>query len=808
MNNRIYIEIQHLTDKIYRLYKIYDSIEISSITVDDTTDVGEIIAELYYNKTEIDDKLDSSIWDSYITTDSVDSKISEYLTNNTITCNKPLNNSSNTISISYNNTDFTVSDSALSVNTSTYYTSTEIDAKVKTIPPSTGGTANVTYTSESPISISSSGVISLTINNDSDNILTTIEGDDSKLTLSIKPDKVPNNEAIWERNSQKVTLTQKDGTTGMVIKDSSANSASLNILSNGSGILSNNNFSIIGTSLDNGSELLLLNNRFSINDKVVYNTFQQNAFTDAWTDLSGSISSSANGNGSVIATDKKGTWMIGLNSYLYKSTDNGNTWNEIQSTAGLSISYVFSIATDSNGTWIVGSSYGRVCKTTDNGSTWENIGSKFNFGDVITNHVKGIATDSKGNWLISCIGSGDNGRGKTFKSTDNGNDWTDITTDVDILAKSQDVRYMATDSKGTWIFGGHSNIYISTDNMTSWQDLSVKLNSSNFRSVATDSKGTWIIGSMLSMYDISTDNGNTWRYMTASKSIFNSLATNSNGIWLSAGEGAGSVCIYKSLNNGNNFIDITSITSIPTTTIINSNSIAVGLDDTWILIGETSDSKCALYRYQITPSELYDTDNNKLCTVQKDWNSSIYVDTYNNSVELLYDQSFELNNSNQLTTRSFTTTATSSQTITHDTKPEEPIENYELGKPCFMTGNVYRRENDKWILSNDASNNLSDLTTNVIAGAKSTGKPNEFLGIITKIDKSRDIVQFATHGDYLYKTSNDKTYSIGDIITYDGTILKPDDTITFEQQLSIIGKVSKVNINNSNEYIAVFKYKI
>ena len=55
-----------------------------------------------------------------------------------------------------------------------------------------------------------------------------------------------------------------------------------------------------------------------------------------------------------------------------------------------------------------------------------------------------------------------------------------------------------------------------------------------------------------------------------------------------------------------------------------------------------------------------------------------------------------------------------SQTVTHDTVPEEDLSKYHIGKPVFMTGNVYMYRNNAWVPS-------SGSPTDCICGVKTTG---------------------------------------------------------------------------------------
>lgn len=147
-------------------------------------------------------------------------------------------------------------------------------------------------------------------------------------------------------------------------------------------------------------------------------------------------------------------------------------------------------------------------------------------------------------------------------------------------------------------------------------------------------------------------------------------------------------------------------------------------------------------------------------------------------------------------TVSGTITGKTNTTITHYTPVEEPIEEYQIGKPVFMSGNAYKYSNDEWITSCEAD------TTNCICSVKSNGTWKEFVGVITEIDAENNCITFATHGDYLFYTENSSQYQIGNVALYDGTILGEDDSLTIKIQQSIIGKVSAII---DEHHLAIFK---
>ena len=163
-------------------------------------------------------------------------------------------------------------------------------------------------------------------------------------------------------------------------------------------------------------------------------------------------------------------------------------------------------------------------------------------------------------------------------------------------------------------------------------------------------------------------------------------------------------------------------------------------------------------------------------------------------------------------------------TITHNAPVEEDIDNYEIGCPVFMSGQVYNLKE-----SPSGSGSGSDKKYNIyvnetnnidcIPSVKSTGSYKEFLGICVNKHKSGDIVtigdvmkkdviinqetvDFATHGDYYFRVDDSSKYNIGDTVLYDGSIVDDDVPITNKIIKSTIGSITGI-INE--HYVSVFK---
>ena len=144
-------------------------------------------------------------------------------------------------------------------------------------------------------------------------------------------------------------------------------------------------------------------------------------------------------------------------------------------------------------------------------------------------------------------------------------------------------------------------------------------------------------------------------------------------------------------------------------------------------------------------------------------------------------------------------------TITHNAPITEGLDNYEIGAPVFISGEVYNLKDGKYT--------TETTPTDCIPSVKSTGTFKEFIGIVVKKHPSgdkvtvgdvmkcdvvinQDTIDFATHGDFYFKVSDVNNYEIGDIVLFDGNKVDMDLKLTPKITSSIVGKVTgKVGTN-------------
>ena len=88
-----------------------------------------------------------------------------------------------------------------------------------------------------------------------------------------------------------------------------------------------------------------------------------------------------------------------------------------------------------------------------------------------------------------------------------------------------------------------------------------------------------------------------------------------------------------------------------------------------------------------------------------------------------------------------------------------------------------------------------------------------FTSYLCIYDINNDTIDFATHGDYIFKIKNNvehnitsggsRLYQIGDKILYNGTIIDPDTPITSRLLTNCIGTITYIPSNN--DYVSLFK---
>jgi hypothetical protein len=164
---------------------------------------------------------------------------------------------------------------------------------------------------------------------------------------------------------------------------------------------------------------------------------------------------------------------------IFKSTDGGDTWTQLSSTTGSSFDYVQKIVVASNGDVIAATRDG-VQRSTNGGSSWTKVlGSSTGGGS--TNRIGDLEIDANGNiWAAAGIFSTDG----VYKSNNNGVSWTKKYTSTSAQERIE-IACAPSDSDRVYIVlqNDHSRnadkVKKSTDGGDNWSNISVPVDDVN-----------------------------------------------------------------------------------------------------------------------------------------------------------------------------------------------------------------------------------------------------------------------------------------------------------------------------------------
>lgn len=227
------------------------------------------------------------------------------------------------------------------------------------------------------------------------------------------------------------------------------------------------------------------------------------------------------------------------NGTIFKTTDGGSSWNEVDS--GLTGSRIRSIVIDPTNPSIVysGHTNGKIYKSINKGASWSSTSSGLGSSEVLR-----IIVDPTDHNIIYAAQKSDG----IYKSTNGGSSWSRIysgsTPDIAIDPNNQQILYAAVKKSG---------IYRTTDAGSSWSKV---LSNFGGQSVTVDSnsivyaggKAYWGSSSGPGLY--SSIDGTSWEridngYITQGIENIEIDPTNNNRLYIStAGDGTFSVDIF------------------------------------------------------------------------------------------------------------------------------------------------------------------------------------------------------------------------------------------------------------------------
>jgi photosystem II stability/assembly factor-like uncharacterized protein len=194
-----------------------------------------------------------------------------------------------------------------------------------------------------------------------------------------------------------------------------------------------------------------------------------------------------------------------------KAEIEGGTWKELSVYGG----DVNDLAVHPNGD-LFAATYSGVYRSTDNGQTWEEVNTQ-----LPTSTATSLAINSSGTLFVGM-------KEGVFKSTDNGASW--VKTSLNVPSSSfTDALIVTADDV---LFAGNSsapgNLFRSTDNANSWTDVSVPPSTAVWQLFSPAPKHI-LAGTLFSGVYLSTDNGDHWSSTSLTNGITGQFVTNSVG---------------------------------------------------------------------------------------------------------------------------------------------------------------------------------------------------------------------------------------------------------------------------------------
>ncbi len=314
----------------------------------------------------------------------------------------------------------------------------------------------------------------------------------------------------------------------------------------------------------------------SLPQQAVYKVYRSTDDGASWTSVGSALS-----NTGVNAIDYIGDTSIyaGTTSGVYTSNDSGGTW-KAAGLQGMSISAIRVISQNTGSTNIFAATRRGVLRSTNDGMSWSFVNS--GLSDTV---VTALAVYPKTQGSTEIL-AGTQG-GKIFLSTNNGDNWSDVSNGL--IAGPWEWGDWEADVRSITVAGSNffastnAGLFLSTNNGSTWEHADNGINNSiaikALKVFSSEYGNSILAGSFPSGVFISSDNGSHWD--AANNGInsieINALAISGNNIFAGGPTG-----VFISANSGVSW-DTTGLSN--TGEVVSLLSAADAKGDTLILAG-------------------------------------------------------------------------------------------------------------------------------------------------------------------------------------------------------------------------------
>ncbi len=228
-----------------------------------------------------------------------------------------------------------------------------------------------------------------------------------------------------------------------------------------------------------------------------------------------------------LTINSTGYIVVSAGNLLFRSTDNGTTWQPAGQLAG----EIYPVALTNNNT-IIAAADNLVFRTTDNGTSWYEA-----VNGLVCTVVSSSIISTNGDYYAATLSNG------IFRSTNHGSDWQKPSAQVP--SPYGEYRLCAGRNNSVFVSNVH-DVYRTSDDGESWTRLNIMGPDTLLTDIATNRLGHLFVGS----YGVgrSTDNGTTWSRLLTNR-VVSHISINQSSGYLYVGT-TYPYTVFRSTDNG------------------------------------------------------------------------------------------------------------------------------------------------------------------------------------------------------------------------------------------------------------------